>query len=349
MTVSRVGVFQTLQVVDANTIVIRDDLYGEHTITEPVLVQLLQSLELARLQAVCQHGVTSFFGHTPKVTRFEHSVGAFLLVRKVGASVEEQVTALLHDISHTAFSHVMDYALSKPGEGSFHEVHKLRYLKTTSLPRILTDHGFGDHKVFEEELFPLVEKPSPRLCADRLDYSLRDTVAFGKLDIEVARQVFSTLLAHPSASSPERLLVLDDPQLAVKLARAYLAADEFAWSNLGHVDMYKETGRLIREAVTNGLVKEEWLWTMSDQALWDYLRQNGSPKMTRDMHILETQGLPSGDGLKLPRHTKIRTLDPDICQDLNSQALPLSMVLPEWAVELKQYVARREASRELPN
>ncbi|KAJ5249132.1 hypothetical protein N7468_000583 [Penicillium chermesinum] len=299
MTVTRVGVFQTLQVI-GTTVIIRDDLYGEHTVTEPVLVELLQSPELARLQGVCQHGVTSFFGHTPKVTRFEHSVGALLLVRKVGASVAEQVTALLHDISHTAFSHVMDYALSKPGEGSFHEVHKLRYLSTTSLPRIIADHGLETHKVFEEELFPLVEQPSPRLCADRLDYSLRDTVAFGKLDIQVAREVFSTLRAAPSVSSPDRVLVLDDPQLALKLARAYLAADEFAWSNLGHVDMYIEAGRLIREAVETGLIQEQWLWTMSDQALWDYLHQHGSPKMSRDMKALETRPLPSGEGLKLP-------------------------------------------------
>lgn len=349
MTVLRVGLLQTIQVIDANTITIRDEMYGEHTITEPVLVQLLQSPELARLRGVCQHGITGFFGHTPNVTRFEHSVGALLLVRKVGATVEEQATALLHDISHTAFSHVMDYALSKPGEGSYHEVHKLRYLATTSLPKILTHHGYGDHKIFDEELFPLVEKPSPQLCADRLDYSLRDTVGFGKMDIKYARQIFSTLKASPSATSPDRLLVLDDPQLALKLARAYLEADEFAWSNLGHVDMYKETGRLIREAVIEGLIKEEWLWTMSDQEVWDYLRQNGTPQMSRDMQALETQSLPSGEGLKLPQHTKVRTLDPDICQDLQSPPLPLSKVLPEWASELKQYIARREATRELPN
>lgn len=33
-------------------------------------------------------------------------------------------------------SHVVDFALSSPGEGSFHEVHKMRYVKTTSIPEI---------------------------------------------------------------------------------------------------------------------------------------------------------------------------------------------------------------------
>ena len=89
-----VGVFQTLESVSENTILIRDQLYGEHTINEPILVELLRSPTVLRLTGICQYGVTALLGFTPRVTRFEHSVGALLLVRKVGASLEEQVAAL---------------------------------------------------------------------------------------------------------------------------------------------------------------------------------------------------------------------------------------------------------------
>lgn len=51
--------------------------------------------------------------------------------------IEEQVAALLYDISYTTLSHVINHALSKPREGSYHEVYKTRYLKTTRLPDIL--------------------------------------------------------------------------------------------------------------------------------------------------------------------------------------------------------------------
>ena len=154
----RVGHFQTLFFPTADSAIIDDAIHGEHTITEPVLLALLRSPSLRRLVGVCQHGVTGLLSLTPTITRFEHSVGAFLLVRRVGGSVEEQVAGLLHDVSHTVLSHVMDWALSKPGE-SFHEVHKARYLSTTELPDILTEHGFGDHKPFQEEFVAFLEAP----------------------------------------------------------------------------------------------------------------------------------------------------------------------------------------------
>lgn len=98
------GYFQTLDSTPDHVIV-DDELYGQHTISEPVLVELLRSPALVRLAGVNQHGISGLLNITPRVTRFEHSVGALLLVRIVGARIDEQVAALLHDVSHTASTH----------------------------------------------------------------------------------------------------------------------------------------------------------------------------------------------------------------------------------------------------
>ncbi|KAJ5614433.1 hypothetical protein N7528_008087 [Penicillium herquei] len=339
------GFFQTLETISDQKVIIRDKIYGEHTITEPVLTTLLQSPELLRLRGVCQHGVTALLGFGPRVTRYEHSVGAFLLVRKVGASVEEQVAALLHDISHTSLSHVVDFALSKPGEGSYHEFHKPRYLKTSQLPEILTQHGFGDLKALDEELFPLVEMPAPQLCADRIDYSLRDAVAFEKLSLERVQEIYEKLQAFPSSSAPNRLFVLDDPQLALVYARAYMAVDRDVWSNLAFADLYLRTGSIIRELVDSGRIKAEVLWSLSDDDFWALLRREATPEISREMDRLETEGLPNEEDLCLPPGTKIRTIDPDVYLDGSDKPLPLSVVLPEWGIERQKYIDSRELTR----
>lgn len=334
------GVLQTHQLIENDSILIRDEIYGEEVVHEPVLVELLQSPEIQRLHGICQHGVTGFLGLTPPVTRLEHSVGAFILVRRVGATIEEQVAALLHDISHTTLSHVIDHALSKPGERSYHEVHKTRYLETTRLPDILARHGINQD-AFEEELFPLVEMPSPQLCADRLDYALRDTVSFGKLAMEDARRVVSSLKAFPSATATRRLLVLDDPHVALALSRAYITADKDVWSSPPYIDMYERTGRVISELVEAGSVDEGLLWQVSDAEFWTLLRQAANPEQLRAIERLEEEGIPEDNGLRLPHCAKIRTLDPDIWQEGEKEPAPLSKVLPTWGSERQQYILSR--------
>lgn len=338
------GVLQTHQLIGNHSILIRDEIYGEELVHELALVELLQSPEVQRLQGICQHGVTGFLGLTPRVTRLEHSVGALILVRRVGATIEEQVAALLHDISHTTLSHVIDHALSKPGEGSYHEVHKARYLETTRLPDILARHGINQ-KVFKEELFPLVEMPSPQLCADRLDYALRDAVSFGKLAMEDARRAVDSLKAFPSAIATRRLLVLVDPHVALILSRAYITADKEVWSSPAHVDMYQRTGRVIGELVAAGSVDDKVLWQVSDEEFWTLLRQVANPEQLRAIERLEEEGIPQVNELRLPHCAKIRTLDPDVWEGREKQPAPLSIVLPTWGSELQQYVLSRSQHR----
>lgn len=341
----KAGYFQTFAYPSKNEVLIHDELYGEHLISEPILVDLLHSPALLRLQGVCQHGVTGFLGITHRITRLEHSVGAFLMVRTVGASIEEQIAALLHDISHTTLSHVVDWALSKDGEESFHEVHKMRYVNMTNLLEILDSHGFGESQTLEEHLFPLVEQPSPHLCADRLDYALRDAVGFGYLSLDEAKQVLSSLRAFPDVSHPQRMLVLEDVDLSIRIARSYIAIDRDVWSNRAHIDMYRRTAQAIATVLKQGSIKEEQLWELSDEEFWQLLRDVADERTRGILDRLEKEGLPSEEGLPLPRGAKVRTLDPDIYVPDAGKPLPLSVVLPSWATELEEYIHSREATR----
>lgn len=341
--VFKAGYFQTHGFSRPGQVVVEDQIYGRHTIVEPVLVELLRSPALSRLAGVNQHGISGHLNYTPRVTRLEHSVGAFLLVRHVGASLEEQVAALLHDVSHTTMSHVVDFALGEPGEGSFHEVHKMRFVRTTPIPDILTRHGFGDLRPLEEELFPLVEQPAPHLCADRLDYGLRDAVAFNYLSLEDAQRVLGSLRAHPDPASPSRLLVVQDAQLALQLARSYMMCDRDVWGNPAHGDLYTRTAGLMRTVIRGGSVREDELWTLSDEAFWARMREAADREGQAAMDRLESEGLPDEKGLPLPRGAKVRTIDPDVAVPPSEQAVPLSVLLPDYAREKEEYIRVRRA------
>lgn len=47
---------------------------------------------------------------------YDHSMGVFVILRARGAPLEEQIAGLLHDVSHTAFSHVGDWVYGKENQ-----------------------------------------------------------------------------------------------------------------------------------------------------------------------------------------------------------------------------------------
>lgn len=87
---------------------VNDEIYGEYEV-EAVLQDLIQSKPVQRLKGIHQGGASYLVNPKWNVTRYEHSMGVMLLIRRLGGSIEEQIAGLLHDVSHTAFSHVIDF------------------------------------------------------------------------------------------------------------------------------------------------------------------------------------------------------------------------------------------------
>ncbi|MDO8627791.1 MAG: HD domain-containing protein, partial [Candidatus Diapherotrites archaeon] len=145
-------------------------IYGRFEVTEQVLLDLINSKPIQRLKGINQNGVQHLITKIQDFTRFDHSIGVMLLLRRFGASVEEQIAGLLHDVSHTAFSHVGDQVFDNL-EHEFHETVKERIVIQSEIPEILEKHGFSVEKALNEKQFGLLERDLPDLCADRLDYS----------------------------------------------------------------------------------------------------------------------------------------------------------------------------------
>ena len=89
--------------------VIQDRIYGNTNIDEPILTDLISSAAIQRLKGISQYGIPQKYYSFPGFSRFEHSLGTMLLLKKLGAGTLEQIAGLLHDVNHTAFSHLTDW------------------------------------------------------------------------------------------------------------------------------------------------------------------------------------------------------------------------------------------------
>lgn len=160
-----------------------DSIYGEFNV-ELVFEQLIKTKEVQRLKGIHQGGASYLINPKWNVTRYEHSIGTMLFIKLMGGSIEEQIAGLLHDISHTAFSHVIDFTLKNDKE-DYHETIYNKIVQSSEIPQILLSHGY-DYKdiLFDETKWTILEKPIPKLCADRIDYTLRDMYHYGYITKE---------------------------------------------------------------------------------------------------------------------------------------------------------------------
>ncbi len=308
-----------------------DPVYGSTLITEPVLLDLMQAQAMQRLHGVLQHGVSALVDITVPTSRFEHSVGVMLLVRRLGADLEEQIAALLHDVSHTAFSHVIDYVFDGHNTQGYHEEKKVEYVSSTDLPVVLEKHGYDWQNFMDEEAFPLLEQPSPHLCADRLDYFLRDARDLGLAsDGEVAA-------ALSYLSNYQGRIVTTNLTSARWLGQTFITADQASWANFREVGLYELAARAIRRGLEIGVLTEADIWG-TDQPAWEKLRASPDTQLQYNLRRVHAETRFEWDEIspEFRVSTKIRSIDPDIL--INGSIQPLSAIDPDFAAFREAYL-----------
>ncbi|MBE5105816.1 HD domain-containing protein [Bacillus thuringiensis] len=173
--------------------IISDVIYGEFKV-DKVLEEIILSKPVQRLKGVHQAGASYLMNGKWNVTRFEHSVGVMLLIKKLGGSVEEQIAGLLHDVSHTAFSHVIDYVFDNINE-SYHEEIFSSVVKNSEIPAILSNYGYNYEDILlDDSKWTLLERSAPELCADRVDYTLRDMYTYGYISLEEVQSFLANVI-----------------------------------------------------------------------------------------------------------------------------------------------------------
>ena len=166
----------------------QDRVYGRISVEDAGILDLIGCPTFQRLKGVMQAGPSALAFPFKDVTRFEHSLGVFVLLRRLRAPRREQVAGLLHDISHTAFSHAVDFVFTSQ-EQDHHEHLKPLMLDRPDLARALARLGYSPRDFYDDSIYPLLEQPIPLLCADRLDYFLRDGLACGVVTSDFVERI----------------------------------------------------------------------------------------------------------------------------------------------------------------
>lgn len=244
-----------------------ETFYGDIEVEEPVLLELIESSSFQRLKDVRQYGVSYYLTHKEEYTRYEHSLGVFALLRDQNRSLKEQIAGLLHDASHTVFSHVGDFIFPQEGEDDDYQnsIHA-EFLEKSGLGKILNKHGFTVEEVLpEEELFPALETPGPNLCADRIDYNIQGAYYQGFITKEEGRLIFKDLQFIDGTWRSTL------PSLMRKISESALFMTRTCWGSAMNYLASELLAESLLRALEIHLISMEDIHFGTDQVVWDCL------------------------------------------------------------------------------
>lgn len=281
---------------------IEDSIYGEFEVDTPVLIDLIKSPPLQRIKRINQFGIPDEFYHKKNFSRYNHCVGVMLLLNSLGASEKEQVAGLLHDVSHMAFSHVYDWVIedhtdSGPKKEEAQDNGHFDFIQQSEIPQILARHGLSPERITDYHHFTLLEADLPNLCADRVDYSLRE------LPVLQAKEIFGGLTVVNGR------IVCRDLETAAKFGRAFLGLQREHWGDYEAVARYTYFSTALKTALEAGIITQADFLT-DDEQITAKLKQSPNSLVSRTLQILRENPLRYKNGHNSTLYKKFRFIDP---------------------------------------
>lgn len=287
---------------DENVLRITDPVWGEARIGDwpgdELIIQLYQAPALQRLTDVELLTLPRRYMTMPgtdDLSVWEHSWGDMLLTRRLIETAEAdgqrftdqeklalQLQALLHDMGKDAFAHLIDFF--KQGFGgpqNSHDAVQGQVLGKTGIIALLQSFGV-DPKVVIDPEDNFVERPSPDLNDDRIDYGTREILRWVDPMSECMwRDAFSL--------DEQRRVVMKDKTVAKYFGLAYgLLATEH-WGHPVHRLQMQLFGELIKGALIDSGGEDGGMHVLDrmrtiDSMLLAVTRQEGL--LNNDLHAL---------------------------------------------------------------
>jgi len=230
---------------------IRDPLHGT-IVLSGLEEKILDTPQMQRLRGIRQLAMAYLVYPGANHTRFEHSIGTLALADRMckelslseNKTEKVRMTALLHDVGHSAFSHEAEAVLSHYLGGNHEQIGK-KMILTGELSDIVSE-SFSAKEIASLHETPLGEIIASDIGADRMDYLLRDShytgVAYGVVDCD--RIASSVVLTKKGLAIRER---------GLEAAESLLVARFTMFSTVYLHKTVRIASRMLQRAITLAL------------------------------------------------------------------------------------------------
>ena len=212
-------------------------------------------------------------------SRYKHSVGCALIVWHFTQDRRQTIAALLHDIATPTFAHVVDFLNGDHLKQESTENGTVNII--ASSPEIMTrlkEWNIELEEVADYHVYPIADNDSPKLSADRLEYTLSNLVNYRITPTEKIKEWYDHLMVGKNEEGEDELM-FDDFQIAeafclsaLETSKIYVAdEDRFAMQTLSELlckhiargvlsknDLYRTESEVIALLQQDEEARQDW-------------------------------------------------------------------------------------------
>lgn len=215
----------------------------------------MQRLKQVGMNCGCEYTNFPRFSRCMPYSRFDHSIGVAMIVWHFTEDPAQTLAGLFHDISTPAFAHVVDFLHGDYLKQESTEDGTERMIRQSpQIQSLLSQLHLTTADVCDYHIYPIADNDSPKLSADRLEYTLGNLVQFGFGEEETVRRLYGDLFVGTNEQK-EAELQFRSPEKAEAFARFALQCAKVYVSDEDRYAM-QMLAELLRDAIGQGILTE---------------------------------------------------------------------------------------------
>ena len=173
----------------------------------------------------------------------------------------------------------------------------------SSLNNILKEHNLDVDKIANYDRFSLLEQPRPYLCADRIDYAIREFKDWA--NPQIVESCSSQLVNHKGR------IVFSSEEGALKFSYNYMKLQREHWGGAEWILRWQIFSEVLRYALDKEILQKENFFR-DDQFVLDILEASSDEEILKRLFLLENKLNFKIDDKKpaYVLHKKFRYIDP---------------------------------------
>ena len=230
-----------------------------------------QTPEMLRLKDVGMHCGLEYasFPEYKKLkaySRYEHSLGVALIVWNFTQNKAQSLAGLFHDIATPCFAHVIDFL-----HGDY-ENQESTEAKTTAIidhskeiQDVLKGLKITTSEVADYHLYSIADNDSPKLSADRLEYTLGNFFNYQNISLAKIQEMYDDLEVMKNENGEDELGFRHEDK-AFEFVK-YMLKNSYMYS--ADPDRYamETLAQLLKDAINDQVIKEEDLYLLEPELI----------------------------------------------------------------------------------